>query len=85
MIPKDLNSLSSDWLSDVLRAPVIDFSVIDAHAGTTGRALLELQYGDAVDLPARLFVKLPPTDELQRQFVTSSGMGRREEIGRAHV
>ncbi len=32
----------------------------------------------AVDLPRRLFVKLPPTDEMQRAFVTSSGMGRRE-------
>ena len=31
-------------------------------------------------MPARLFVKLPPTDELQRAFVTSSGMGRREAL-----
>ncbi|MEZ5502240.1 MAG: phosphotransferase [Halioglobus sp.] len=29
-------------------------------------------------LPPRLFAKLPPTDEMQRAFVTSSGMGRRE-------
>ena len=77
-IPKDLNSLSSDWLAQVLDTPVADFKVVDAHAGTTGRAVVELHYAETVDLPGRLFVKLPPTDEMQRAFVTSSGMGRRE-------
>jgi len=77
-IPKDLNSLSSDWLAHVLDAPVSGFTVVDANSGTTGRAVLELDYAAAVDLPRRLFVKLPPTDEMQRAFVTSSGMGRRE-------
>jgi Phosphotransferase enzyme family len=77
-IPKELNSLSSDWLAHVLDAPVSSFTVVDANSGTTGRAVLELDYGAAVDLPQRLFVKLPPTDEMQRAFVTSSGMGRRE-------
>jgi aminoglycoside phosphotransferase (APT) family kinase protein len=78
LIPEDLNSLSSEWLAHVLDAPVTGFEVVDAHAGTTGRAVLELHYGEAVNLPKRLFLKLPPTDELQRAFVTSSGMGRRE-------
>jgi aminoglycoside phosphotransferase (APT) family kinase protein len=78
MIPKDLASLSTDWLTGALQAPIDNFTVVNAHAGTTGRALLELSYGEAVDLPPRLFVKLPPTDAQQRQFVTSSGMGRRE-------
>ena len=77
-IPQDLDSLSSDWLTHVLNAPVSRFTVVDAHAGTTGRATLELEYGAPVDLPRRLFVKLPPTDEMQRAFVISSGMGRRE-------
>jgi aminoglycoside phosphotransferase (APT) family kinase protein len=80
LIPKDLEALSSDWLSNALNAPVKGFTVVDAHAGTTGRALLELEYGDGAKLPPRLFVKLPPTDELQRAFVTSSGMGRREAM-----
>ena len=78
MIPGDLDSVSSDWLSAVLQVPVTGFTVLDSHAGTTGRALLELTYGKVTDAPHRLFVKLPPTDERQRQFVTSSGMGRRE-------
>ncbi len=79
-IPKDLNSLSSDWLAHVLDAPVSGFTVVDANSGTTGRAVLELDYAEAVDLPRRLFAKLPPTDEMQRAFVTSSGMGRREAL-----
>ncbi|NQX88301.1 MAG: phosphotransferase [Halioglobus sp.] len=77
-IPEDLQSLSKEWLSQVLATPVAAFSVVDSHAGTTGRALLEMQYGEATRLPLRLFVKLPPTDELQRAFVVSSGMGLRE-------
>jgi len=77
-IPKDLTSLSSDWLAHVLDAPVSGFTVLDANSGTTGRAVLQLDYTAAVELPQRLFVKLPPTDEMQRAFVTSSGMGRRE-------
>ena len=77
-IPKALSELSGDWLAHVLDAPVTGFKVLDAHAGTTGRAVLQLEYAEPVGLPPRLFVKLPPTDELQRAFVTSSGMGRRE-------
>lgn len=78
LTPSELSQLSRDWLSEALQAPVASVTVIDAHAGTTGRALLDVEYGQAVDLPRRLFVKLPPTDELQRAFVTSSGMGKRE-------
>jgi hypothetical protein len=78
-LPGDVKSLSSAWLSHVLQAPVSGFTVLDAHAGTTGRALIALQYSeDQHALPPRLFLKLPPTDEQQRAFVTSSGMGRRE-------
>jgi Phosphotransferase enzyme family len=80
MIPNDLSDLSCQWLSDSLSVPVSGFTVVDAHAGTTGRAVLELEYGAVTELPPRLFVKLPPTDELQRLFVTSSGMGRREAL-----
>jgi thiamine kinase-like enzyme len=78
MIPTDLAGITNDWLAAVLRVPVTGCTVLDAHAGTTGRALLQLQYAGAVDLPTRIFVKLPPADEAQRAFVISSGMGRRE-------
>lgn len=79
-IPVNVSDITSDWLTHVLGAPVVSARVVDAHAGTTGRAVLELEYVHAVDLPRRLFVKLPPTDELQRAFVCSSGMGRREVL-----
>jgi len=77
-LPENLDSLTDEWLAHVLAAPVSGFSVVDAHSGTTGRALLELDYAEPVTLPNRLFVKLPPTDEMQRAFVVSSGMGLRE-------
>ena len=77
-IPQALSDLSEDWLSRVLGAQVAAFRVTDAHYGTTGRAMLELDYEGQSCLPTRLFVKLPPSDEAQRAFVCSSGMGRRE-------
>jgi hypothetical protein len=73
-----LSQLSPEWLGDALQTPVASVNLLDAHAGTTGRAVLELEYAQATDLPRRLFVKLPPTDDMQRAFVTSSGMGKRE-------
>lgn len=78
VIPIELASISSDWLAEVLHAPVTGVAVLDSHAGTTGRGLLQLQYAQDVGLPPRMFVKLPPSDEAQRAFVISSGMGRRE-------
>ncbi|MCR9106891.1 MAG: ecdysteroid 22-kinase family protein [Gammaproteobacteria bacterium] len=77
-IPTHLDDLTPSWLSAALRVPVRACSLLNAHAGTTGRALIELDYAEASTLPSRLFVKLPPTDEMQRAFVTSSGMGLRE-------
>ena len=77
-IPENPENLTAEWLAHVLGAPVTGFAVVDAHSGTTGRALLELRYARPVDLPDRLFVKLPPTDAMQRAFVMSSGMGLRE-------
>lgn len=78
LTPKNVNDLSCEWLAYALEAPVSGYTVTEAHAGTTGRAVLDLEYGKPTDLPSRLFVKLPPADELQQAFVTSSGMGRRE-------
>lgn len=79
-IPDSLTDIDETWLSDVLHAQVTSVEVVDAHSGTTGRGVLRLSYAQESNLPARLFVKLPPADELQKAFVISSGMGRREVL-----
>ena len=84
-LPPDLDSVSSEWLSQALATPVTSFQILDAHAGTTGRALLALDYAQASDLPQRLFLKLPPADKKQRAFVVSSGMGQREALFYQHL
>jgi len=77
-IPETLQDISADWLSQVLSADVAEVTVVDAHEGTTGRGELNVCYASPTTLPEALFVKLPPTDEMQRAFVVSSGMGLRE-------
>ncbi len=78
-IPLTPDEISPEWLTHVLDAPVTGCRVVDDHQGTTGRAVITLQYEASVHaLPGRLFVKLPPADEQQRAFVQENGMGRRE-------
>ncbi|MCX2976129.1 phosphotransferase [Candidatus Marimicrobium litorale] len=72
-------ALQSDRLSKLLGASVLATRVVDAHDGTTGRAVLELDTLNDT-LPPRLFAKFPPEDEMQRAFVTSAGMGKREAL-----
>ena len=48
--------------------------VVEAHAGTTGRARVELTHDDP-RLPGSVFVKLAPFDSEQRAFVDQTGMG----------
>lgn len=76
-IPGTVGELTTDWLREVLGERVRSSRLADANSGTTGRAVLELE---GAGLPPRLFVKLPPSDEMQRQFVTAAGMGRKEAL-----
>ncbi|NND69001.1 MAG: phosphotransferase [Halioglobus sp.] len=76
-IPGTVDELTTHWLREVLGEHVQGSRLLDANSGTTGRAVLEV-HGE--DLPPRLFVKLPPTDEMQRLFVTTNGMGRKEVL-----
>jgi hypothetical protein len=84
-LPRNLEDVTPDWLSGALGArfpgtEVDSVTVEDAHSGTTGRALISLAYAGESALPKKLFVKLPPRDPSQRQFVAENGMGRREAL-----
>jgi hypothetical protein len=73
VLPIDVADLTADWFSAVLGRDVHDVRLLDRSSGTTGRAHLALAGEPSV--PPTVFVKLAPFDELQREFVTSVGMG----------
>ncbi len=80
-IPQTPGEITAEWLASVLDAPVRGCRILDGHEGTTGRAVIALDYGGpARGLPQRMFVKLPPSGERQRAFVRENGMGRREAM-----
>ena len=79
-IPTTPEDLNSKWLSQAFNKEIVASKIVDAHSGTTGRVMLEVEFADEPGRPKRLFVKLPPTDDMQKAFVTSSGMGRREAL-----
>lgn len=70
--------ITPDWLGSVLGAAVSAVRVEDENNGTTGRAGIAVDYAKPSSLPRRFFIKLPPADPAQRDFVISSGMGKRE-------
>jgi hypothetical protein len=81
-IPDCPEAISAEWLSSAVqhvapgaRAKAVE--VIDAHSGTTGRARLRATW-EKGDLPELIFVKLAPTDPIQRAMAVETGMGARE-------
>lgn len=81
-IPDSPGAISAEWLSAALQhvapgARAKSVELIDAHSGTTGRARLGVTW-ERGDLPGSVFVKLPPTDPLQRAMAVETGMGARE-------
>ncbi|MBV8952347.1 MAG: phosphotransferase [Actinobacteria bacterium] len=82
-MPLELRDLTAEWFTAVLERHVPDVGVVqveivDAHSGTTGRAAVSLRYRDDCGLPDRLFVKLAPFDERQREFIRRVGIGAAE-------
>lgn len=77
-IPGSPQEITPEWLTEAVGMPVLDVSVLEAHAGTTGRARLSVTYGDGETGPASIFVKLPPFDAAQRRMVEVTDMGRKE-------
>jgi hypothetical protein len=74
--PIEVDDLTAAWFSTALQCEVADATVLDRSTGTTGRARVALQ-GEP-GLPATVFVKLPPFDASQREFVQRTGMGPTE-------
>jgi Ecdysteroid kinase-like family len=72
-IPAEVADLTAEWFSQVLNTDVAAADVIDAHSGTTGRALVRLTAKGAV--PDTLFVKLQPFTEDQRELIRQVGLG----------
>jgi len=82
-IPESVAAVTPDWLSRVLsmRYPGAEagaVEIVDSHSGTTGRARVRAIWKRECGAPRAIFVKLAPTDPIQRQMVESTGMGRRE-------
>ena len=77
-LPRTPEQIDADWLSDALGARARRVELLDAHSGTTGRALLRVEWEPGASRPERLFAKLPPTDATQRQMSAETDMGRRE-------
>jgi len=73
LIPSTVAEITPAWLSEVLDADIASVALIDAHSGTTGRARIHLA-GDA-DIPEKLFIKLQPFDQVQREFLRMVGLG----------
>ncbi len=65
--------LTAEWFSQVLDTRVSSVDVIDAHSGTTGRAVVRLTGGSAI--PDTLFVKLQPFVPEQRKLIRQVGLG----------
>ena len=72
-IPASVDEITPARLGAALAAHVSSVEVIDAHSGTTGRALVRVK-SDA-DLPDTLFVKLQPFVAEQREFLQMVGLG----------
>jgi hypothetical protein len=72
-IPSRVDELTPAWFSEVLDADVAAVEVIDAHSGTTGRALVRLT--GTGDVPDTLFVKLQPFPTEQQEFIRQVGLG----------
>lgn len=70
--PSTVDDLTAAWFTEALGRAVTEATVVDRSSGTTGRALVALR-GD--DVPATVFVKLPPFHERQRELVAKTGMG----------
>jgi hypothetical protein len=82
-IPGEPEAVTAAWLTSSLATSfpgieVTRVTVLDQHAGTTGRLRLGLELAPDTEGPETVFVKLAPFEERQRRMVAATDMGRRE-------
>src|SRR4051794_25669677 len=77
-VPAAASDLTSEWLSEVLAADVIDVEILDHAFATNQRVRIGLTYAEPGAGPASLFVKLAPVDPAHREMIGATGMGERE-------
>ncbi len=82
-LPGAPEQITPGWLTAALAAEhpgarAKSVEIVGANRGTTGRAMLRVAWAPGVDLPERVFVKLPPSDATQRRMIDATDMGRRE-------
>jgi aminoglycoside phosphotransferase (APT) family kinase protein len=71
--PTEVDDLRAQWFSHALQREITQATILESSTGTTGRARVAL-VGEP-DVPASVFVKLPPFGEQQRALVDHTGMG----------
>ncbi|MYR08573.1 phosphotransferase [Gordonia sp. SID5947] len=78
-IPLRIDDVTTSWLAGALGLPsaaITSIDVLDHDSGTAARARLSVT--SETDLPATLFVKLPPRNYLQHVLMNVFRLGTRE-------
>ncbi|MQY17054.1 hypothetical protein NRB20_01170 [Nocardia sp. RB20] len=79
-VPLRIEQVRASWLAAALDLPadaITDIRVLDANSGTAARARIAVDSRDT-DLPAHLFVKLPPRNYLQHVLMNVFHLGEHE-------
>lgn len=79
-IPLRIEQVTAPWLAAALGlrpGAITDIHVLEANSGTAARARIVVE-SDAPEVPAHLFVKLPPRNYLQHVLMNVFRLGERE-------
>ena len=77
-LPRDASDLSPEWLSEVLKAEVVNVEVLDQAFATNQRVRVGLEYAAGEVGPPSVHVKLPSLDADHRKMIGAAAMGERE-------